>query len=775
MPPVRQTSFSAGELAPTLWGRTDLERFATGARTMRNFFPSHHGEAVSRPGTQYVAETTQSGSFIPKLVPFVYSDEQTYVLEFSAGLIRFYTDGGVLLDLGVPYEVATPYAGGDLSRLQFAQTGDVLTIVHPSYAPRELKRLGHTSWTLSEISFSAVEPYFRDTTAPYGPTREPMVVCTTPAGAASYPAFPTTADSSHPAQEWIWKVTVVGQEEETGRIFESLPRTVTDMFDGVDPDPPGNTAIPIPSDIFALYPDMRIILRRDDTTGLLPEPTPEYKAIAFNVYRGRGNLFGFVGQTTSREFVDVGSEPDYSIQPPLGQNPFEVYDNLGALVRTEMPGTVAFFQERRVFAATEERRGYLFLSATGNYSNYDQLDLAPPGSSLVFELLTRKREDIRHVLDLGRLLVLTNSTARSVAGHQGSPLDFDSIDARVVEEIGSSYVPPLVVDDCALYVRTKGQGARALIPADTVSGFRGVDISLVSRHLFLGETRAESAVIEDGFVLLGDSKSIIDWTYQEDPWGLVWAVREDGVLLSLTFEAETKTWGWAHHDTDGLVKAICCVPEDDEDAVYLVVRRVIGGVTKDFIERMSSRVVKDSPYDGASVDCGLSYEGLPVLEITGLAHLEGESVYAVSYGNPVQGPFVVTGGAITLDEIPTAFFENPSDTEFVVVHVGLPFTCDLETLDLAQTAVRTKQKTVTSVGFEVDNSKGLYVGQDFDNLSEWDSRSVSDSYGSISAANELVVVPVEGTWDSAARACIRQTLPLPVTVLGITREVDIGG
>src|SRR5262245_17323944 len=99
-----------------------------------------------------------------------------------------------------------------------------------------------------------------------------MVVTTDPAGSGTYPNFPTTEDDEHPAKEWVWKVTALVQDSVTGRRYETLPVTVTRMFNGTDPDAPSPEAIPIPTDIFALYPDMAINLRRDTTAGSLNKP-----------------------------------------------------------------------------------------------------------------------------------------------------------------------------------------------------------------------------------------------------------------------------------------------------------------------------------------------------------------------------------------------------------------------------------------------------------------------------------------------------------------------
>lgn len=811
-----------------MWGRSDLEKYGVGLRRLRNFFVNKQGNAVSRPGSKMIYETKFPGLPV-RLVPFIFSDEQTFVLEFGDQYIRFFTDGGVVIDpnqtlayefpsevfdvgdavsgfdsgatgiivsidlddeiltlsdvtgtfvngeelvgpdvtatvhgtnapLTTLLELETPYAYSDLAHLQWAQTGDILTITHQQYPPMELRRLGNTNWELEEVLFFTQLPFFPDVDDPTIYTREPMAVTPLP-----------TADSSHPAQEWRYRITVLYQDAETGLTYESQPYDVDSMYDGSD----FATVAPISSTL-VIYADKALTLRRPIPTIPLVRPLEwaNLTAIGFNYYRGRGEYFGYVGTTKTRDFVDVGDAPNYGVQPPTNDRergcPFAVVPTEANPGYNDYPAATAFFQERRGFAGTPLRPDSVFLSKTGAYNNFTRYDQPPPFSFVQFGLLTRKRENIRSLLATSRLLAFTSASNWSIAGQQGQGLDRTTIDAKPIEEIGANFLPALLVDGSALYCRTKGQGVRALVPANTLSGYQGQDLCAIAQHLFLGEERTE---LGSGLLPLEAdyTKAIVDWTYAEDPWGVVWLVRDDGVLLSLTYQQQSGMFAWARHDTDGRVKNVCAVPEGDEDAVYMVVERDNGL----FVERMASRVRKGSPYDDAAVDCALVYVGTPTVSISGLHHLEGKAVWAVCYGNAPQGPYTVSGGAITLGELPEAFFES-SGVPTVVVHVGTSFTAELETLDYANSRDRLKQKTVTYLGLEVDESVGLEAGQDFEHMSEWEQRDVDDGFNAISAATTIIEISVDGTYDKGARGCLSQSQPLPVTVLGITRKVDSG-
>ena len=146
-----QNNFNAGEWTPLAYGRADIAKYKNALATCLNYIPTAQGGLTRRPGTRYVASTKSNGA--ARLVRFEFSTTQAYILEFGDKYIRFYTNDGQLLNLGVPYEVTTTYALADIWNLQFTQSADTLYIAHPSYPPAKLQRGGATSWTLTTISF----------------------------------------------------------------------------------------------------------------------------------------------------------------------------------------------------------------------------------------------------------------------------------------------------------------------------------------------------------------------------------------------------------------------------------------------------------------------------------------------------------------------------------------------------------------------------------------------------------------------------------------------
>ena len=160
-----QNSFAGGELSPKMHGRFDADLYKQGLKEMKNFVPLLQGPAKRRPGTYYAANATTNTSDGSRLVPFYFGEGQSYVLEFSNGKIRFFSQNGQLLVNGgtTPYEVSTTgITAAQCLEIDFTQSADVLYIVHKDFKPKQLARTiaasgtraaDNSVWTLTDVDF----------------------------------------------------------------------------------------------------------------------------------------------------------------------------------------------------------------------------------------------------------------------------------------------------------------------------------------------------------------------------------------------------------------------------------------------------------------------------------------------------------------------------------------------------------------------------------------------------------------------------------------------
>lgn len=316
------------------------------------------------------------------------------------------------------------------------------------------------------------------------------------------------------------------------------------------------------------------------------------------------------------------------------------------------PQVGTFFQDRFVAASTLSEPETLWMSQIGDYNNFGISVPIVDSDALSVVLNSRTINAIRNLSALTGLVVNTSDSDFSVAPSNGV-ITPTSIEQACQGKRGSSGTTPAIVGNELIIVQPMGSTIRNLIYQFAVQGYMGDNISVMSQHLFSGHT-------------------IIEMAYQQEPDSIVWAVRDDGVLLSLSYMREQEIVAWTRHDTDGLYESVCCIPNETLgiNEVWVVVKRTINGEDVRFIERMAKRDMGTDPADYMMLDCAVSVtNGSPSATVSGLSHLEGETVNVLADGNVVRD-LVVSSGAVTLPVAATK------------VHVGLPYVSDVETLPI---------------------------------------------------------------------------------------------
>lgn len=676
-------SFAGGEVTREFFGRIDDVKYQTGLATCRNFIVLPHGPVANRPGTRFVREVKTSAKFT-RLIGFTYSDEQTMAIEFGDGYFRFHTQGQTLMSGLSPYEIAHPYTEAQLNEVQVTQSADVLTLVHHEHPVRELRRMGALSWVLSDVTFA------------------PKILAPTGVAAAATPgATPGTPTT----QEYA--VTAV-------------------YTDGVDESRASASATCSNN----LY---------DDGAYNTITWTASAGAAQYNVFKRTAGLLGYIGQTDQLTFTDDNIAADLGKTPPIGANPFS-----GA---GDYPSVVGYFDQRRVFCATDNDPQRTWMTKEGTESNLDSALPTQDTDALDFRIAARDANRIRHAIPMADLILLTSTAAWRITSINTDALTPTSISARSQASAGSNKVSPVTVNNAMIYVAARGGHLRELGYSQTANGYATGDISLRAPHLF------------DGFDVTG-------MAFASAPYPIVWSISSSGKLIGLTYVPEQQIGAFHQHDTlGGAFESCVSVAEGSEDALYVIVRRVINGNTVRYVERFASRFFTDQE-DAFFVDCGASFtSGSPVSSLSGLTWLEGQTVSILADG-AVRPQQVVTGGAISLDDPAT------------VIHVGIPITADIETLPLYFEIAgygSGRPKNVAAVYLRVYRSSGIFAGPTFDELTEAKQRT-DEPYGTAPRLkDDEVEIVIEGAWDDDGGIAVRQSDPLPLTVLSFTLDVAVGG
>lgn len=427
------------------------------------------------------------------------------------------------------------------------------------------------------------------------------------------------------------------------------------------------------------------------------------------------------------------------------------------------PTVPAFFQQRLALAAPTSNPQTIYFSQPGHYFNYDISTPVQDDNAITASIISGQLNNIKAMVPQpGGLIVITDGASFLInGGTLGSPITPASITANAQSFLGCNDIPPIVVNYDILYVQSKGSSVRDSSYNFYANVFTGSDISIISSHLFLGY-------------------QLVEWCWAEEPYKIIWAVRNDGSLLSLTFIKEQEFQAWAHHDTedgDASFLSIATIVEAAsvgyQNFVYHVVERTIGASTVKYIEYFPERPTSGLRADAKCVDSYIAYNGSPATTFSGAEHLAGKTVTGLADGVVID-PFVMAAnGNFTLA------------TAASKVVVGLAFTPQLQTLpiDLGDPTIQGKVKKIPAVTIGVVDALGLQIGPDFDHLVPMKDLVVGNvSSTLVGQQSQQITDLVTGyaytalapTYTIPGQYCIEQPLPYPATILGVFPELNVG-
>lgn len=570
------------------------------------------GDEIRIDGVLGMPEINGRHYKVTKLTSTTYSlqDQASGANVDSTGFGTYASDGTA----GRPVEVATPYQESDLPDLQFSQHGGVLTIVHPNYPIYELIRVSDTVSLFSKAVFGTLLPVPDGITASGGPAgsktfRWKLTAVSSKGFEETLPAREssgvsiTAITNANPAQvttsvghglqtgDEVFIQGVVGMTEVNGRHF-IIKRISGTQFQLVDEDSTSHGAYSSGGTVYKTWAELSSIGDPTSASPVFIRCNPVDGAIEYNVYRQKDGVFGYVGTTSFIsalgfvEFQDIGYTPDMLDNPPIARYPFVGPNN--------WPRAVGSFQRRRWFGGKANNLEGVEASRMGLISNFHTYFPSEVNDPIVATLVGKRIGRVRHILDVGKLLVFTESGEWLIEGDASGLLSPTAFDARQYSYFGSDRIPPLVVDGVPTFVQKGRTVIRDLVFSLESNGFSSSDLTVFSSHLF------------DGYTIEG-------MAFAQGPYPIIWIARSDGTLLGLTIVRNHQVLGWHRHDTDGVVEEVTVMPEksDDgveEDRVYMSVRRTIGGATRRYIERLD-RFSFQKEEDLVFCDASVRYDG----------------------------------------------------------------------------------------------------------------------------------------------------------------------
>jgi len=798
--PVRvfQNNFSGGEISPAMASRVDLAKYATGCALIENGIVQPHGGVVKRGGFRNI--TTLPGD--SHLIRFEYSADEMFVLAFSGN--SNYRSPSTTLDISTPTPTAVYSGSGALSRTvryrirmvdgsgAFSAYSETVSVQVPESIPEGGKVT--ISWSQvagcnaalyldagdgmgwgmvdSDIEGTSYVDYI------VNPSERPgrLDVCNadglvaalidTPytLGQIRAAGFVQSADTlfiTHPSHRPRKLVRYADDDWRFEQInFEpgiDKPGTPTLTPSGFSGDNKRNLKYQVSavsSSGEESYPSPAASISVPKSWTANATVTVSWAAVdgasQYNVYKNERGYYGWIGTidaTNSPSFIDDNISPAAADGPKQKSWTFSAS---GAA-----PGVVGIYQQRLVFARSNNERQTIWCSQTGALNNFSTSYPLKDTDAIEVTMDSRQMNEIRHLCLLKNQMVVLTSGAEWLMGpgRNSDGITPTKIHFQNQSFYGSSTVPPLQAGEALLILQNSRRKVRDLYGTYT-DEYEGNEVSIMAEHLF--------------------SSPIRDWAWQEDPYHTAYLVRDDGVMLCFTYMREQNLAAWSRITTQGRFRSVCCIREGNRDYLYAVVERkakTIGNSTysKWRLERMELRRDGDASDDAFYVDGGKIYDRETAsAELSTLGILAGEEVSVLADGGEVPGMKVPDGGSTLTLPYPVK-----------KVSVGLPYDFTVRTLDpeLNGSGGSTMglRKNAVKASLRVRETRGVMIGPDEEHLTpakfplqeKW---SGDDSEPPLFSGDIPIVL--QGLHRREASVLIRQSCPFPATILSLNLTVN---
>ena len=827
-----QSNFTAGEITPKLAGHIDFNKYANGLETLENMTTFPQGGVTRRSGTRFVCEVKDS-SAVTRLIPFEFSVTQSYVLEFGASYIRFYKDNGQIVESDVTitgitqanpavvtasshgysngdhvwinnvvgmtevngrrytvankttntfelsgvdsssytayssngdgqkvYEIATPYTAAQVFDLRFTQSADVMYIVHPSHEPEKLTRTGHTSWTLTDVDFGTTGPYLDASTSS---------TTLTPASSAVGTGVNITASATTGINDGDgWQTTDVGrilkfnsgEAKITARTSTTVVVvTITKAFAstagttgwqlGAWSD---TTGFPQTVSFF----EQRLVFggSTDFPQTIWASESGNYEsfdvgdagasdAFIYTIAANRVNLIRWLAPIRDLMIGTAGGE--FRVDRPVGE-PLKP-TNVNIKQETTYGGYTA--QPMQIgpsvlFVQRQQRRvrelGYSFQNDA--YVAPDLTLLAEhitEGGIIDVDWSQEPNEIYYAVRNDGTLLGMTYQREQDVIAWHRHIIGGKAANCTITL---TDYAN---IQTGTKLKFTKSDGTEVTFTSTT--GTAGTDEFKTETNNNTSATNLKNAInAHADFTATVASNVVTASETTPQSTGYLTVVSQDTVRLAKVNESQAK------------VKSVTSITEATENQVWIIVERIVNGSTVQYVEYLDSTLNQDSALSGTVTGSST--------KVTSLDHLEGQTVQ-ILIDDAVYPKQIVSSGAVTVD-LPSTFASK-------TIEIGLGYVSTLKTLKVEAgsstgSTAQGRKKRYNEVIVRLYKTVGATVNGD-----QIPFRSSADEMGQPIPAFTGDKRVTNLGWDRNGQITVKQTQPLPMTILAMTGTIRTSG
>ena len=739
---VQLTNFTGGELSPRLDGRNDLNKYSSGCKTLENMVVYPHGSAARRSGTRFVSQVKNSAAKT-RLIPFEFSTTQTYMMEFGNQYIRFYKDNGQILEGDKTISGATQanpvvitatshgYNNGD--EISITSVAGMTELNNKRYlvANKTTNTFEITNVDGTNINGTGFTAYTS------GGVANRVFEISTPYLTAElfdikYAQSADVMYITHPNHE-VEKLSRTGH---TSWTLTDVDFTKGPMQDANTTDTtlnPGQSAVGTGIALVA-----SAVTGINSGSGFLSTDVGRFVFLS----GGYAKITG-VTDTTNATITIITALSGASATADW---------RLGAFSDTTgHPSSVTFFEQRLVFAGTTNEPQTLFFSKSGDYENMDANigGTIADDDAIIYTIASNQVNAIRFMTATRTLIVGTAGGEFTVSGG-GTDVAITPTNILIKKQSnhGAANVDAIAAGNATLFLQRAKRKIRELAYNFDVDGYLAPDMTILAEHITEG--------------------GITQMAYQQEPNQIVWMTRDDGELIGLTYQREQQVTAWHRQIFGGsfssgnaVCESVAVIPTDDaEYQVYVIVKRTINSVTRRYVEYLNGFDFTETDNTTFNfLDSQLDYSGSATTTITGLDHLEGQTVSILADGS-THPDKTVSSGSITLDRSSTK------------VKVGLSFTSLLQTMRLdagaANGTSQGKTKRIYDISLRLFESVGVEVGPDLNNMERIPFRSSTDAMDTaIPVFTGDKEIEFRGNYETDGFIFVRQTQPLPLTVLSL--------
>ena len=434
--------------------------------------------------------------------------------------------------------------------------------------------------------------------------------------------------------------------------------------------------------------------------------------------------------------------------PSLSGSPSPTINN----ATDKYPSSVSFFEQRLVFAGSNDNPQTMWFSKSADLENFTTG--TNDTDAMVYTIASNKVNAIRYI-SAQRSLIVGTVGGEFVVSASGTtqPITPTNVQIQRQSSYGAANIDAVQIENVTMFVQRAKRKLRELSYNLNIDQYQAQDMTLLAEHITEG--------------------GVLEMAYQQEPDSILWCVRNDGTLLGFTYARAEEVVGWHRHILGGafgsgqaVVESVASIPTDaNEDELYLIVKRTINGTTRRYVEYLTLFDYGTDQTDAFYVDSGLTYSGSAATVITGLDHLEGQSVTILADGSTHPNK-TVSSGSITLDRSATK------------AHIGLGYTSTLQTMRVEapgnESTSQAKTKRINEVTLRLHETVGAEVGS---SLSDMERIPFRSSAAAMDTAVPLFTgdkqIEFRDDFNTDGWIYVRQNQPLPLTLISIYPQITI--